>query len=70
MRSVNIALQPVIEWATAHRLEDLAKVYSDGQLIYTDETGRLWIALLEKWRAEGVGHKKTNGTGRYLRRGR
>ena len=55
MRSVNEALQPVVEWAKAHRPEDLAKIYSDGQLIYTEETGRLWIVLLEKWRAEVAG---------------
>jgi len=54
MQSVNEALQPVVKWATAHRPDELAKVYSDGQLIYTEETGRLWIALLEKWRAEGA----------------
>jgi len=52
MRSVNIALQPVIEWATDRHPKELAKVYVDEQLIYTEETARLWIALLEKWKTE------------------
>ena len=55
MRSVTKALEPALAWATTHQPENLAKVYPDGQLIYTEETGRLWIALLEEWRAQGAG---------------
>lgn len=55
MRSIEEALQPVVKWAEVHHPEELAKVYPNQQLVYSQETGRRWIELLENWRKDTPG---------------
>lgn len=50
--SIDQALAPAIAWAGEHAPEELARVYPDGRLVYSQESGRVWVALLRRWRRE------------------
>lgn len=49
--SVADALAPVLEWAAEVAPDELAEIYPDGGLVYTEEMGRRWVKLLRDWRA-------------------
>lgn len=49
--SVEESLKPAIAWADVHAPEELAEVYPDGKLVYTEAMGRRWVALLKAWRS-------------------
>ncbi len=49
--SVDEALRPVIAWAERHAPEELARLYPEGRLTYSERSGRGWVALLRRWRA-------------------
>lgn len=44
-------MQPVIEWARAHMPNELEEIYPQNQMIYNEEMGKRWVALLKKWKA-------------------
>jgi hypothetical protein len=44
------ALQPAIEWAQAHRPQDLARAYPNGRMVFNDTTAKAWASLLKEWR--------------------
>ncbi len=50
--SVSDSLAPAIEWAAEHAPDELARAYPGGRMIYSEETGRRWVALLRRWRAD------------------
>ncbi len=50
--SVSDALAPAIEWATEHARDELEQAYPQGKMVYSEETGRRWVALLQRWQAE------------------
>ncbi|HSR67805.1 MAG TPA: nuclear transport factor 2 family protein [Acidobacteriota bacterium] len=45
------AMKPAVEWARRHRPQELAEIYPDGQMVYSKEMARRWVALLKEWRA-------------------
>ena len=44
------AMKPAIDWASQHEPQELAQIYPDGQLVYSEEMATRWVALLERWR--------------------
>lgn len=51
-------LEPSVSWAERHAPDELAAVYPDGRLVYTEEMGRKWVRLLRDWR-EAVGGRSS-----------
>ncbi|MDX1393849.1 MAG: nuclear transport factor 2 family protein [Gemmatimonadota bacterium] len=47
--SVEEALSPVLAWARQAAPAELAEVYPDGRMTYTEEAGRAWVDLLRRW---------------------
>ncbi len=45
------AMQPAVAWAAKHQPKELAEIYPEGQMIYSEEMARRWVALLKEWRA-------------------
>ena len=45
------AMKPAVEWASQHNPAELQEVYPDGQMVYTEEMARRWVALLTEWRS-------------------
>ncbi len=50
--SVSDALAPAIAWAAEHAPDELARAYPNEKMLYSEETGRGWVALLRKWKSE------------------
>ncbi len=50
--SIDDALAPAVAWAEEHAPDALAKAYPEGRMIYSEETGRHWVALLRRWSEE------------------
>lgn len=44
------ALAEAVAWAGEHEPDELAEIYPDGRLVYSEEMGRRWVALLRRWR--------------------
>ena len=49
--SIPDALAPAIEWATEHAPAELEGAYPNGAMVYSEESGRRWVALLRRWRS-------------------
>lgn len=48
------AMEPLIAWASRNEPEELAAIYPEGRMVYTEEMARRWVALARRWRtAEG-----------------
>lgn len=45
------ALEKAVAWAEQHQPDELAEIYPDGQLVYSEAIGRRWVALLRRWKA-------------------
>jgi hypothetical protein len=43
-------MQPAIEWAKKSRPEELAKIYRDNQIQFTEQMGKRWVLLLKEWK--------------------
>ncbi len=52
--SIDEALRPAVEWATAREPDELAAIYPEGRLEYTRDMGERWVSLLRRWRAATV----------------
>lgn len=50
--SVQDSLAPVIAWAADHAAAELTLAYPDGEMVYSEEAGRRWVALLRRWRGQ------------------
>lgn len=44
------ALARAVEWAQEHEPGELAQIYPEGRLRYSEAMGRRWVALLRRWR--------------------
>ncbi len=43
------AIKPAVAWASQHRLGEVQEIFPNGQIVYTEEMGRRWVALLGEW---------------------
>lgn len=43
------AMQPAVTWAVEYRAAELAEIYPDNQMIYTEDMARRWVTLLQEW---------------------
>jgi len=50
--SMEKALEPFLEWASASRADDLQTIYPDGRWVYRASTADRWIELVRDWRAD------------------
>lgn len=44
------ALARAVAWAEQHEPGELARIYPEGRLVYSEAMGRRWVALLRRWR--------------------
>jgi hypothetical protein len=42
--------QPIMEWASRERSDELAGLMPDGKFVYGAESARKWMSLLKEWR--------------------
>jgi hypothetical protein len=49
--SVTDALKAPMAWARREEPDELEAIAPAGQLVYTENAGRRWVALLRRWRA-------------------
>ncbi len=50
--STEEAMKPAVQWAQRNRPAELREIYPDGRMIYTEDMGRRWVALLREWASE------------------
>jgi len=43
-------MKPAIEWARENKPEELNKIYPHNQMIFNQEMGERWVALLKEWK--------------------
>lgn len=51
--SMEDELAPAVRWAEEHAPGELAEIYPGRKLVYTEEMGRRWVALLKRWKKGG-----------------
>lgn len=44
------ALAEAVAWAERKEPEELAEIYPNGELVYSEAMGRRWVALLRRWK--------------------
>jgi hypothetical protein len=49
-RAAGEAWQPIMEWASRERSDELARLMPNGKFAYGAENARKWISLLQDWR--------------------
>jgi hypothetical protein len=53
LRSVAEALEAPMAWARRERAAEFEMLAPDGSVVYTEDAGRRWVALLREWRTIG-----------------
>ncbi len=48
-RAMGEVWQPIMEWASRERSEELAVLMPDGKFVYGTQSAKKWIALLKDW---------------------
>lgn len=52
--SFDDALEPFLEWAEDAAPGEVDELLPDGEIVFTAAMARRWLALLERWRADGA----------------
>lgn len=48
--TIDVAMEPLIEWASVEEPEELKQIYPNGRLVYTERAAERWVALAKRWR--------------------
>lgn len=50
VKAINEVFRSLIEWAQKERSQELAELMSEGEVVYSAESAKKWLALLREWR--------------------
>jgi hypothetical protein len=53
--TLEIAMKPLIDWASEHEPDEMAEIFTNGHPLYTEEAAQRWVAMAKRWRSSYAG---------------